>query len=120
VLTEHVGDKNVSAKGELGIKDTKIHRRDMDWLTDADTVVAEVTTPSSGVGYEIGRIVERNLWVLGHERKNILCLYRRQTKRRLSAMIRGNDGVSNVEYTNLEEAKAAIDEFFKSLDKTLS
>lgn len=57
VLTEHVGLADLSAEGEGG-EDCAIHDRDLQWLKDADCLVAEVTTPSLGVGYEIGKATE--------------------------------------------------------------
>ena len=67
VLTEHFGDATLTAAGEA-LDDCVIHDRDLAWLRRADVLVAEVTTPSLGVGYEIGRAVE---WG-----KRIVCLYR--------------------------------------------
>jgi nucleoside 2-deoxyribosyltransferase len=58
VLTEHIGNKNLSQAGEDGPNDRYIHDRDMDWIREADVLVAEVTQTSLGVGYEIGRAVE--------------------------------------------------------------
>ena len=54
VLTEHVGNKALSDGGEHDLSDDQIHARDMAWLVECDAVVAEVTTPSLGVGYELG------------------------------------------------------------------
>ena len=70
VLTEHVGDQNLRNLGEKGSqdKDTAIYNRDIKWLQSADAIVAEVTSPSIGVGYELG-IAEKL-------KKPILCLYR--------------------------------------------
>ena len=51
MLTEHIGDAALSELGEVG-DDKKIHDRDLAWLIEADYLVAEVTTPSLGVGYE--------------------------------------------------------------------
>lgn len=82
VLTEHVGDTTLALHGEDGKSDAYIYSRDVEWLVEADLLVAEVTTPSLGVGYEIG-VAER------HE-KMILCLYRPAPDRSLSAMIAGN------------------------------
>ncbi|MEP6568514.1 MAG: nucleoside 2-deoxyribosyltransferase, partial [Acidobacteriota bacterium] len=47
VLTEHVGDVELSAAGE-DIGDQNIHDRDLCWLKSSDQLVAEVTTPSLG------------------------------------------------------------------------
>lgn len=90
VLTEHVADAALSAKGEDGPDDRAIHDRDLHWLTQARVVVAEVTTPSLGVGYEIGRAVEAG--------KPVLCLFREDSGRVLSAMIAGCPHVRIVRY----------------------
>ena len=100
VLTEHVGDSGLSSFGEDG-RDREIHDRDLAWLREADCLVAEVTTPSLGVGYEIGRTLE---WG-----RPILCLFRRSSGRALSAMIAGSGGVVLREYESLAE----VDEIFR-------
>ncbi len=118
VLTEHVGDRNLSLNGEDGLEDIYIHNRDMEWLGQSNVVVADVTTTSTGVGYEIGRIVERNKWVFSEiSRKPILCLYRAGDNGRLSAMVNGSDGVRNAKYKDVEEAKKAIDDFFSEIKR---
>jgi len=54
VLTEHVGAPDLSVLGES--KDDRwIHDRDLAWLKEADCLVAEVTTPSLGVGLKLLR-----------------------------------------------------------------
>ncbi len=63
VLTEHV-----ATVGEEDLSDDEIYARDLDWLTSCDAVVAEVTTPSLGVGWEIGVAQERGI--------PVLCLHR--------------------------------------------
>lgn len=103
VLTEHIGDLELSPLGEDGC-DREIHDRDLSWLKEADYLVAEVTTPSLGVGYEIGRAIE---W-----RKPILCLFRRNSGRTLSAMIAGSDGVKLREYERLADLSQIFREFF--------
>ena len=113
VLTEHIGDKKLKLFGEDKLTDPEIHNRDMNWLEQSRSIVAEMTTASLGVGYELGRIVERNLWVPETDKKKILCLWRPQVDRRLSAMIAGSDEIINSEYRTLGEAKKAINKFFK-------
>lgn len=105
VLTEHVGDANLSHLGDDGPTDKFIHERDMEWLQAADVLVAEVTTVSMGVGYEIGRAVEMG--------KKVLCLFRNESGKNLSAMIAGCEDLKLVHYSDLEEAKLAIDRFLK-------
>ncbi len=100
VLTEHVGDPSLTQWGDDGPSDQNIYERDMAWLADADLIVAEVSTPSLGVGYELGRAES-----LG---KPTLCLYREQDGRRLSAMISGNPNMVVVRYQTVEEAQTYI------------
>lgn len=107
VLTEHVGDAALHPLGEPGLDDRGIHDRDLDWLLHADAIVAEVTTPSLGVGYELGRAVAAQ--------KPVLALYRRQPDRALSAMIGGCPEVVVAVYDALPAGCAAIDGFMQSL-----
>jgi hypothetical protein len=116
VLTEHIGNINLTSSGE-SLSDSKIHDRDIGWLGKANVLVMDVTYASLGVGYEIGRIVERNLWVPEFQKKNILCLYRPQIDKRLSAMINGCRGLSVGQYIGLDEAKMVIDNFFDSIER---
>lgn len=108
VLTEHVGDEKLTDLGEDGPYDQWIYDRDMSWLHEADVMIAEVSTPSLGVGYEIGQAEALN--------KKILCLYRKRLGKRLSAMIDGNPNMKTVIYEDLKDAIAKIDDFFRTLD----
>ncbi|MCS7184103.1 MAG: nucleoside 2-deoxyribosyltransferase [Patescibacteria group bacterium] len=105
VLTEHVGDKKLNVMGERRLSERKIYKRDQKWLRESDLIVAEVTQPSLGVGYEIGKF---------EDKKPVLCLYREIKGKSLSAMIAGNPNVEVVKYRNLKEVK---DIFKKFLDK---
>ncbi len=107
VLTEHIGDFMLNEKGEESLSDKEIHDRDLAWLKAADVLVAEVTTPSLGVGYEIGKAAE---W-----KKPVLCLYRPGEGRRLSGMVAGCDEVKTCQYQTSDELKKAFDEFFQPL-----
>lgn len=106
VLTEHVGCTNLQRELEANLTDADIFTRDVDWLKAADVVVAEVSTPSLGVGYEIGLAQTLS--------KPILCLVKSTKRESLSAMIAGNGHVSLAEYATVDEAKAQIDEFMKT------
>ena len=100
VLTEHVGDPALSEAG-----DRYIHDRDMAWLASCDLVVAEVTTPSLGVGYELGLATALA--------KPVLCLYRPLFGRPLSAMIGGSPGIQASAYSSMDEAKRIMEDFIK-------
>lgn len=99
VLTEHVGDDEL-LREEKSMSEEDIFQRDMQWLQAADLVVAEVSTPSLGVGYEIGRAQ-----VLG---KDIFCLYRPRETMRLSAMISGNPALQVHSYIDHAEAEKLL------------
>ena len=105
VLTEHIGDAELGAAGE-DIRDRDIHDRDLSWLKSSDCLVAEVTTPSLGVGYEIGKATE---WG-----KPALCLYRPVEGRSLSAMIAGGDGITLKEYQSTVELNEIFEQYFRS------
>ena len=107
VLTEHVADDKLSEIGEKNLSDSYIYKRDLDWLTSSDVVIAEVSNPSLGVGFEIAKAVD--------VRKKILCLYKIQVNKRLSAMIAGCPGVKVKEYVELGDAISEIDNFMLSL-----
>ncbi len=104
VLTEHVGDDGLLLE-EKSLTEAEIFRRDMQWLAAADLVIAEVSTPSLGVGYEIGLAQ-----TLG---KPILCLYRPGEKRRLSAMIAGNPALRVDCYSHLAEAERLLADWLR-------
>ncbi|MDQ3076095.1 MAG: nucleoside 2-deoxyribosyltransferase [bacterium] len=103
VLTE-VGNKEISTKSDNRPTDVYIHDRDIMWLKDSDVMIAEVTNPSLGVGYEIGKAEEMN--------KTIVCLYRKQDGRALSSMIRGSSKVAVLDYESIDELKAHFHTIF--------
>lgn len=105
VLTEHIGDPKLTHLGDDGPTDRYIHDRDLKWLLAADVLIAEVTTVSMGVGYEIGRAVETG--------KKVLCLFRPDSGRNLSAMITGCHNLELKNYSGVEEARQAIEDFLK-------
>jgi 2'-deoxynucleoside 5'-phosphate N-hydrolase len=106
VFTEHVGDPSLSEKGDDGPDDRFIFKRDMAWLLESNVVVAEVTIPSLGVGYELGRAVAM--------KKPVLCLHRLASARPLSAMIAGNPHIQTAAYSSIEEATRIIERFLKA------
>lgn len=108
VLTEHIGGSELSVTGEH-LPDRQIHDRDLGWLKSCDCLVAEVTRPSLGVGYEIGKATE---WG-----KRVLCLYRPSTTPSLSAMIAGSSGVTIQSYEDVAELQAILAKHFSSTSK---
>ncbi len=101
VLTEHSFD--FSYEDEIKKNDAQIWETDMAWLDSADSLVAEITAPSLGVGYEIGKAEE---WG-----KPILLLWKKTDGRKPSAMLNGNKYMKLVSYEEKEEALKAVDGF---------
>jgi len=79
ILTEHITSPSVWHL-ESGLTPEQIYSRDVKWLQESDCLVAEVSNPSLGVGYEICYALTLT--------KPVLCLYREEVL--LSRMILGN------------------------------
>jgi len=104
VLTEHLGSDEVIEAKDRVLSDKEIHDRDLQWIVESDLLVAEVTVPSLGVGYEIGRAIEMG--------KPALCLFKQGSEYTISAMIAGSDKVEMKYYQSLEEVKDLFEAFF--------
>lgn len=104
VLDKHIGDPALHEFGERDISDAEIKQRDQAWINEADCVVAELSHPSHGVGYEVGLAM--------HLGKPILGLFRRQTGRRVSPMIAGAGQIEIKHYNTLDEVHQIIQAFF--------
>ncbi len=102
VLTEHVSDKALSELGESTLTDDEIFQRDLEWLRESDALVAEVTNPSLGVGYEIAFAENMD--------KPVICMFRELSGKKLSAMIAGNPSVAKMTYTNMYDFQTTLDE----------
>jgi CRISPR/Cas system CSM-associated protein Csm3 (group 7 of RAMP superfamily) len=105
VATEHIGKEGLDGMGEVELSDEEIYERDMSWLAEADVVVAEITTPSLGVGYEIARAETME--------KSVLCLYRLGGGGRLSAMLAGNPNLQKEAYETVEDLAEILDNFLR-------
>jgi|Deesub1362B_J571_1020462.scaffolds.fasta_scaffold03235_3 nucleoside 2-deoxyribosyltransferase len=80
VLTEHVADPEVLKK-EKNVSPEDVYLRDIDLLRQCDVLLAEISKPSTGVGYEIGM-------ALHALRKPVVCVYLKGL--RMTKMITGN------------------------------
>lgn len=107
LLSELFADKSLTSLGHKNLSDYEIWGRDMDWLNSADGVIAEVSTPSLGVGYELAKAEEAG--------KKALVLYRPKEGKRLSAMIAGSPNLKVVEYQLTSEIELVIKDFIKTL-----
>ena len=99
VLTEFIGESTLEDIEAATMTDFDIYERDMALLHQADAVVAECSTPSLGVGYELGSAHALGL--------PVYILYRPRESRRLSAMVSGNRGFTLLPYGSRGEAPYA-------------
>lgn len=104
VLTEHIGNSKLSAQGEVGLEDIEIYERDIAWVKESDVLVAEVSLPSGGVGYEIAYAESL--------KKKVLCLYREGSERKISGMINGNKNLIIKVYKDIGDLKKVFEDFF--------
>ncbi len=103
VLTEHL---RVAEDLRARLADGAIHRRQMDWLLASDAVVAEITAPSHGVGYEVAIAVEREI--------PVLALRHVSATHGLSAMFGGDDRVHVEVYERPEDVRSLLRRFLDS------
>lgn len=106
VISKHQTDANFMEK-EMALTNAEIHDRDYKWLRDADASIFEISNPSLGVGGEISDMLN-----LG---KPVLCLYKKELGREISAYILGkeNSGVikslcKSYAYADLKDAQNKI------------
>jgi nucleoside 2-deoxyribosyltransferase len=104
VPTEHLARPEVMELEKI-VDPEEVFQRDIKWIDACDAVVAEVSTPSHGVGYEIA-------YALGIG-KPVLCCYRHATP--VSKMITGNrtPGLQVRAYRTEQEAIEIIDTFLQ-------
>lgn len=108
VLTEHIGNENVNIEVEekFSLKeDEHVYIRDVKWIDESDIIVAEVSIPSLGVGYEIAYAESKN--------KKIICLYDNNSEKNLSYMLSGNNKLEIIRYDSLEEVKDSLKNHLK-------
>jgi hypothetical protein len=106
VPTAHLAKSEVMDL-ERVVDPADVYARDVAWIDGCDALIAEVSTPSHGVGYEIALALARA--------KPVLCCYR--TGRPVSKMITGNDsaGLQVRDYQTEAHALTIVDRFLDSL-----
>lgn len=88
------------------------YERDMRWLNQADAVVAEVSTPSHGVGYEIACALQME--------KPVLCCY--QAGKRVSKILTGNSNktLTLAEYHSVPEMIEVLEKFLRQAESQIN
>lgn len=105
VPTAHLSSPEVMEMENV-VNAVEIFDRDMNWLRECDALVAEVSSPSHGVGYEVAYALLL--------KKPVFCCYKRGKK--VSKIITGNTspGLKVVEYENDGEALKFVREFLET------
>jgi hypothetical protein len=104
VPTAHLANADVMEL-EQAILPEQVFQRDSRWVVECDALVAEVSTPSHGVGYEIALALSLS--------KPVFCCYRKGAH--VSKMLTGNTspGYQLLSYTNDDELLRALALFLK-------
>jgi nucleoside 2-deoxyribosyltransferase len=102
VPTAHLANLNILDLEQV-LSPEQTFLRDCQWLEECDALVAEASTPSHGVGYEIALALS-----LG---KPVLCCYRKDV--RVSKMLTGNTttGFSLLAYSTDVELQKGLTTF---------
>ncbi len=106
VPTRHIAAADGKQR-DKALTDAELARRDLDWIAGCDAVVAEVSTPSHGVGVEVMAALDRRLPVLLLRREGVP----------VSRLLLGLPGIEVVSYRSADEASAAIDAFLAGVTR---
>ena len=110
VPTAHLAETGVEVEEKV-IEPGVVYTRDVAWMRAAGALIAEVSVPSHGVGYEIG-------YALGLD-KPVLCLH--EQGRPVSKMITGNPhpNLQVSAYRTAAQAVELVHEFIAGISQTL-
>lgn len=99
IPTAHIAETGVE-EVDAREKPGDIYNRDVSWIRESDLLIAEVSTPSHGVGYEIGYALDLE--------KPVLCLYKKGVV--VSKMITGNPHplLTVIDYENNTKAEEIL------------
>ena len=109
VLAGSVAAEHVTEGGDP-LDPCFIFDRDIAWVAQADVLVAEVSTPSLGVGYEIATARYRY-------EIPVICLYRPAYTKRCSAMISGDRAIELIRYEHTADLLPRLRESLSTLGR---
>jgi len=110
VLTTHLLADDVNeAESRLTVED--VYRRDVEWLSGCDVLVAEASGSSYGVGFEVGYVLGR----AGVSGQQVVLVYDAARHHAISRLITGNcdRSCTTFGYTSIQELTSFIDQHFK-------
>ncbi len=105
-----LSELNKEFSGKKSLTAEEIFNRDISWLKKSDLIIAEVSGPSLGVGFEIA-------FGLYQLKIPVLALYNKKVKK-VSAMITGCNSklLKVIGYTNTNDLKNTISTFIKDFE----
>lgn len=92
---------------DLCLTDRGLADRDLTWLAQSEALIAEVSTPSHGVGIEVTSALHHHLPVLLLHRQGIP----------VSRLLSGLSGLTKQSYRSIEEACSVIDDWLGNQEK---
>ena len=106
IPTSHLAQSD-ALENESKLTPQNVYQRDVNWIKKCDVLIAEVSVPSHGVGYEIGLALQLS--------KPVLCLHQKELK--VSKMITGNSdpALTIRDYSIVEEAISQVQTFLLNL-----
>lgn len=106
VLTTHLLADDVD-RVEAELSEEQVYRRDLEWLSTCDVLVAEASGSSYGVGFEVGYLIGR----ARQTGQRVLLVYDEARRQSISRLITGNcdEACTRFGYRSVEELAAFID-----------
>lgn len=105
VLTEHVGNLALSKTDGLPNREVAIYKQDTAWIRESDVIIAECTTPSLGVGYELA---------YAESLSKPVHIFFNKERANLSAMLSGNCNFQIHPYSDTSEIFPVLDKILKN------
>lgn len=107
VPTAHFSGSDVMALEEI-VDPIEVFTRDIEWIESCQALIAEVSTPSHGVGFEISYALSKN--------KSVLCLH--EQGKRVSKMLTGNNNpnIQIVSYQHPDQISLILNDFLAKLN----
>jgi len=118
-IIRFIGSMNHTALAELNgefkfsvpLSDKQVYTRDIKWIESSELVIAEISGPSLGVGFEIA-------YAIFQKKIPVLALVSSEVKK-ISAMITGcNSQLLTIKkYKNIEDMRNIISNYFKNWEQ---
>jgi len=107
VLTTHLLAEDVES-AEAQLTEQQVYRRDIDWLSQCDVLVAEASGSSYGVGFEVGYLIGR----ARETGQRVWLVYDAARRHAVSRLISGNcdDACTTFAYDSIEDLTPFIDQ----------